>query len=90
MARRSCPEVPRVCLQCGVAWVQRDGRPPRDYCTTSCRNEAERQARGGAQILPEPDTAPPVHVYVRRVQKINGKLYNVEFDRIDAVKDPGK
>ncbi|MGQ0578314.1 MAG: ABC transporter substrate-binding protein [Betaproteobacteria bacterium] len=29
-------------------------------------------------------------IYIRRVQKINGKLYNVEFEQIDNVKDPGK
>jgi len=30
------------------------------------------------------------NVYVREVKKINGKLYNVEFDTYKAVKDPGK
>lgn len=29
-------------------------------------------------------------VYVRRVEKIGGRLYNVEFDKIENVKDPGK
>jgi branched-chain amino acid transport system substrate-binding protein len=29
-------------------------------------------------------------VYVRRVEKRDGRYYNVEFDRIAAVKDPGK
>lgn len=29
-------------------------------------------------------------VYIRKVESVAGKLYNVEFDRIDAVKDPGK
>lgn len=29
-------------------------------------------------------------VYVRRVQKIGGHLYNVEFDKFENVKDPGK
>jgi branched-chain amino acid transport system substrate-binding protein len=30
-------------------------------------------------------------IYVRRVQRLkDGKLYNVEFDRFDNVKDPGK
>jgi branched-chain amino acid transport system substrate-binding protein len=29
-------------------------------------------------------------VYVRKVQKVGGKLFNVEFDKIAKVKDPGK
>jgi branched-chain amino acid transport system substrate-binding protein len=29
-------------------------------------------------------------IYLRRVEKKNGELYNVEFDVIKGVKDPGK
>ncbi len=29
-------------------------------------------------------------VYIRTVKKVSGKLYNVEFDKFPAVKDPGK
>jgi branched-chain amino acid transport system substrate-binding protein len=29
-------------------------------------------------------------VYVRRVQKVNGKPYNVEFEQFPDAKDPGK
>jgi len=29
-------------------------------------------------------------VYYRKVQKVNGKLYNVEFDKVENVRDPGK
>jgi branched-chain amino acid transport system substrate-binding protein len=29
-------------------------------------------------------------MYIRRVQKVNGKLYNVEFEQVANVKDPGK
>jgi hypothetical protein len=68
MAGQPVPAVPRVCLQCGVAWVQRDGRPPRDYCTTSCRNEAERQARVARGELAAPLPEPPVRFYTRRVR----------------------
>lgn len=69
MARRILPEVPRVCVQCGVVWVQRDGQVPRDYCTTSCRNEAERQARGTpADAAAELEDLPAPRTYVRRVQ----------------------
>ncbi len=30
------------------------------------------------------------NIYIRRVQKVNGQLYNVEFDVLKDVKDPGK
>jgi branched-chain amino acid transport system substrate-binding protein len=29
-------------------------------------------------------------VYIRRVEKVDGKIVNVEFDKIENVKDPGK
>ena len=29
-------------------------------------------------------------VYIRKVQRVNGQLHNVEFDKISNVKDPGK
>jgi branched-chain amino acid transport system substrate-binding protein len=39
----------------------------------------------------DPDTRDIVQtVYVRRVEKVNGQLVNVEFDRFPDVKDPGK
>ncbi|HJW57306.1 MAG TPA: ABC transporter substrate-binding protein [Burkholderiaceae bacterium] len=45
--------------------------------------------RGPIQI--DPETRDIVqNVYVREVKKIDGKLYNVEFETINAVKDPGK
>jgi branched-chain amino acid transport system substrate-binding protein len=45
--------------------------------------------RGPIQI--DPATRDIVQtVYVREVKKVNGKLYNVEFDKFNAVKDPGK
>jgi hypothetical protein len=68
MARQSIPEVPRVCLQCGAAWVQRDGKPPRDYCTTSCRNEAERQARNEPTMAASATGDRPERTYLRRVR----------------------
>ena len=74
MARRSLSEIPRVCLRCGLAWVQCDGGPPRDYCSTSCRQEAERAARGVEQTVPDATSEPPVRVYVRRVR---GKEYTI-------------
>jgi branched-chain amino acid transport system substrate-binding protein len=45
--------------------------------------------RGPIQI--DADTRDIVqNVYVREVKKVDGKLYNVEFETIAAVKDPGK
>lgn len=42
-------------------------------------------------ILIDPETRDIVQdIYVRRLQRVNGKLYNVEFDKFEAVKDPIK
>jgi branched-chain amino acid transport system substrate-binding protein len=42
-------------------------------------------------ITIDPETRDVVQtVYFRKVQKVNGKLYNVEFDKVDNVRDPGK
>jgi branched-chain amino acid transport system substrate-binding protein len=29
------------------------------------------------------------NIYIRRCEMVNGKLWNVEFDKIENVKDPG-
>jgi branched-chain amino acid transport system substrate-binding protein len=29
-------------------------------------------------------------IYIRKVERVGGQLYNVEFDSIKAMKDPGK
>ena len=29
-------------------------------------------------------------IYIRKVERVNGQLWNVEFDVLKAVKDPGK
>jgi len=43
------------------------------------------------QVLIDPQTRDIVQdVYIRKVQRVDGKLYNVEFDVIKAVKDPDK
>ena len=42
-------------------------------------------------IMIDPETRDVVQtMYIRRVQKVNGKLYNVEFEQVANVKDPGK
>jgi branched-chain amino acid transport system substrate-binding protein len=42
-------------------------------------------------IMIDPDTRDVVHnIYIRKVEKKNGELYNVEFATFDMVKDPVK
>src|SRR5215467_1836518 len=42
-------------------------------------------------IMIDPDTRDVVHnVYIRKVEKKNGELYNVEFATVESVKDPVK
>jgi len=42
-------------------------------------------------IVIDPETRDIVQtVYIRRVEKLNGILYNVEFDKFPEVRDPGK
>ena len=42
-------------------------------------------------ILIDPQTRDVVQtVYIRKVEKVNGELYNVEFDKFENMKDPGK
>jgi hypothetical protein len=68
MARQQPPPAePRVCAGCGMAWVQRDGKEPRSYCSTSCRNEAERRA-GVRPPVSLPPTVPEVRYVTRRVR----------------------
>ena len=43
------------------------------------------------QVLIDAQTRDIVHdMYIRKVEKKDGQLYNVEFDVIKDVKDPGK
>ncbi|MFW2374521.1 MAG: ABC transporter substrate-binding protein, partial [Gammaproteobacteria bacterium] len=42
-------------------------------------------------IVIDPETRDPVQtIYVRRVERVNGELYNVEFDQFENYKDPSK
>jgi branched-chain amino acid transport system substrate-binding protein len=39
----------------------------------------------------DPETRDVVqNVYIRRVEKVGGQLLNVEFDKLESVKDPFK
>lgn len=53
------------------------------------RGQSFESPRG--PVLIDPQTRDIVQdVYIRKVQRVDGKLYNVEFDVIKAVKDPDK
>jgi branched-chain amino acid transport system substrate-binding protein len=42
-------------------------------------------------IVIDPQTRDVVQtVYIRRVERVNGQLYNTEFEKFADVKDPGK
>jgi len=42
-------------------------------------------------VVVDPETRDPIQtVYVRRVERVDGHLYNVEFDKFTNVRDPGK
>lgn len=54
---------------------------------TAVKGMAWESPRGPMSI--DPETRDVVHnIYVRRVEKLNGKLYSVEFATFKAVKDP--
>ena len=53
------------------------------------RHESER-LRIGTLVI-DPATRDIVQtVYIRKVEKVDGKVQNVEIDKIDNVKDPAK
>ncbi|HET7882585.1 MAG TPA: ABC transporter substrate-binding protein [Acetobacteraceae bacterium] len=55
----------------------------------AAKNMAWESPRGPIGI--DPETRDIVqNVYIRRVEKVGGNLVNVEFDKIEAVKDPVK
>jgi branched-chain amino acid transport system substrate-binding protein len=65
------------------------GRIDADKAIAAAKGRTIRSPRGSITI--DPATRDVVQdVYVRKVQKIDGKYYNVEFDKFAQVKDPGK
>jgi branched-chain amino acid transport system substrate-binding protein len=68
---------------------QLGGKIDGDKALAVMKGMSLKSPRGPLTI--DPDTREPVQtVYVRRVQEIDGKPYNVEFDQYSNVKDPGK
>ncbi len=60
-----------------------------DALIAAMKGMAWESPRGPISI--DPDTRDIMQdVYIRRVERVNGELYNVEFAKYDAVKDPGK
>ena len=65
------------------------GRIEGDKAVAAAKSVTIQSPRGTIAI--DPATRDVVQdVYVRKVQKIDGKYFNVEFDKLAKVKDPGK
>ncbi len=65
------------------------GNPDGDALLAAMKGMAWESPRGPIAI--DPETRDIVQdVYIRKVERRNGQLYNVEFDRYPAVKDPFK
>jgi branched-chain amino acid transport system substrate-binding protein len=60
-----------------------------DVLVSAMKGMAWESPRGPMSI--DPETRDVVHnVYIRRVERINGELYNTEFVTFESVKDPLK
>jgi branched-chain amino acid transport system substrate-binding protein len=65
------------------------GKSDGDSLIAAMKGMAWESPRGPISI--DPETRDIVqNIYIRKVEKKNGQLYNVEFATFDAVKDPGK
>jgi branched-chain amino acid transport system substrate-binding protein len=65
------------------------GNSDGDALIAAMKGMAWESPRGPISI--DPDTRDIVqNIYIRRVEKRDGELYNIEFQTFDAVKDPGK
>ena len=60
-----------------------------DALVAAMKGMSWESPRGPISI--DPETRDIIqNVYMRKVEKVGGELYNVEFETFDAVKDPGK
>jgi branched-chain amino acid transport system substrate-binding protein len=65
------------------------GNPNGDALIAAMKGMAWESPRGPISI--DPDTRDIIqNIYLRRVEKVDGELYNVEFETFPNVKDPGK
>jgi len=66
-----------------------NGSTDGDALISAMKGMAWESPRGPISI--DPDTRDIVqNIYIRRVEKLNGELYNVEFGTFEAIKDPIK
>jgi branched-chain amino acid transport system substrate-binding protein len=71
------------------ALTKTGGSTDGDPLVAAMKGVAWQSPRGPISI--DPETRDIVQdIYVRRLQRVNGELYNVEFDKFEAVKDPIK
>ena len=65
------------------------GNADGDALLAAMKGMAWESPRGPISI--DPDTRDIIQdIYIRRVERVGGELYNIEFDKFDAVKDPVK
>ncbi|NPU67594.1 ABC transporter substrate-binding protein [Bradyrhizobium sp. 83012] len=65
------------------------GKTDGDSLLAAMKGMAWESPRGPISI--DPETRDIVqNIYIRKVEKVDGELYNVEFQTFEAVKDPGK
>jgi branched-chain amino acid transport system substrate-binding protein len=65
------------------------GKADGDTLVDAMKGMSWESPRGPISI--DPETRDIVqNIYIRKVEKLDGELYNVEFETFDAVKDPGK
>jgi branched-chain amino acid transport system substrate-binding protein len=66
-----------------------NGNPDGDVLLSAMKGMAWESPRGPISI--DPQTRDIVqNIYIRKVEKVNGQLYNMEFATYEAVKDPMK
>jgi len=65
------------------------GKADGDSLIAAMKGMAWESPRGPISI--DPETRDIVqNIYIRKVEKVDGELYNIEFATFEAVKDPGK
>jgi branched-chain amino acid transport system substrate-binding protein len=65
------------------------GKTDAESLVAAAKGMAWESPRGPISI--DPDTRDIIQtIYIRRVEKVGGKLVNVEFDKVEKVKDPVK
>jgi branched-chain amino acid transport system substrate-binding protein len=65
------------------------GKTDGDSFINAVKGLSWESPRGPMRI--DPETRDVIHnVYMRKVEKVNGELWNVEFATVEAVKDPVK